>query len=107
MLFRGGGIGHQELHEFLKPFATDVKLDDVVIPIYDSNGDEIPASRDDSEEFDDEIEDSNDNQPGHGDDTSDLDEPETSEEEDLSTDEEWLDLYGPEDGDDGIDYLES
>jgi len=103
MLFRGGGIGHQELHNLLKPFATDAGLDQVVIPRYNLDGEEILDSRENSEDPDDlDIED-NGQQVLDSEDSEDTESDEETDEEELSSDEEWLEWYGPEDGDDEIE----
>ncbi|THU89276.1 hypothetical protein K435DRAFT_865459 [Dendrothele bispora CBS 962.96] len=105
MLFRGGGIGHQELHEILQPFASDAGIDDLTLPIYDSDGNEV--------EQEDGV--GSDEEAGETLDYSDLenqlsdqeqDESEGTEDESSGSDEEWFEEYGPEDGDDGCDTVD-
>ncbi|THU86023.1 hypothetical protein K435DRAFT_805422 [Dendrothele bispora CBS 962.96] len=100
MLFIGGGIGHQELHENLRTFAVDAGLEDLDLPDYDSDGNEIGLG-DDLEPEVDVDEDLEDFLPMG--EQSDIGSQESSEEEELEqSDEEWLDCFGPEDGDDGL-----
>ncbi|KAF5335262.1 hypothetical protein D9758_016235 [Tetrapyrgos nigripes] len=98
MLFRGGGIGHQELHGLLKDFATDAGLDKLILPTYDSEGNEVEAVVEESEDEHEEVEEY---RPGGGQ-ADDESERSASEDEDLGSEEEWFEKMGPEDGDDGF-----
>ncbi|THU78115.1 hypothetical protein K435DRAFT_769680 [Dendrothele bispora CBS 962.96] len=105
MLFRGGGIGHQELHEHLQPFYVDAGLDNLVLPVYDSDGEEVQfddpgeGSLDGSSDEDVEVEGTD-----HAILTDEENEGEDSEEE--LSDGEWMENLGPEDGDNGIGLLD-
>ncbi|KAE9405615.1 hypothetical protein BT96DRAFT_876633 [Gymnopus androsaceus JB14] len=99
MLFSGGGVGHQHLHEYLQPFAIDTGLVDQNLPTYDSDGNTIDGSDDEiqSDIGDGEGMDNDEEDIGcSGDKESDPDDP-----DDLENDNEaWL---GPEDGEERVD----
>ena len=88
MLFRGGRIGHQELHHLLKPFAMDAGLDQVVIPKYNLDGEEISDGRENSDEEPDEDLDIEDNGQQVLDAEEDTESDEKTDEEELSSNEE-------------------
>jgi hypothetical protein len=101
MLFRGGGPGHQELYEYLRPFAIDAGVDKVQLPAYDSDGEVIEGEQldtvldEDSEDID---------NAEQSCEVLDSDEEAEEEEEDALSDNEWFEDLGPEDGDDMYQY---
>ncbi|THV02869.1 hypothetical protein K435DRAFT_962835 [Dendrothele bispora CBS 962.96] len=112
MLFRGGGIGHQELHDLLEPLSIDAGLDKLAIPRYDLDGEEVLDSEE-PEEFDgsesvEEIQELDKHELNVEEETEEIEETEEVEDESSWTDdEEWLEWYGPEDGDDGVELEEN
>ncbi|KAJ3832063.1 hypothetical protein F5878DRAFT_671301, partial [Lentinula raphanica] len=101
MLFRGGGVGHQELHEYLQPFALDAGLDVLVLPEYDSDGQEVAVDEGDMKGSDSDS--SEGSQDLDNDDTEIEDESDvelSDDEEAILSDNEWFENLGPEDGED-------
>ncbi|KAK7435190.1 hypothetical protein VKT23_019760 [Stygiomarasmius scandens] len=101
MLFLGGGVGHQHLIDYLKPFATEAGLDEQILPQYDSDGEEVPLRVDEIEQ---DIEAENENHTSDADENmehGEIEECESGNSESEDSDEADSDgdfELGPEDG---------